>query len=151
MDATRISDNEMVVLKRIYFPPEVEIAMLFSTEPLASHPKNHCVPIYESFRIPDEENDLIIVMPQLRPFDNPRFKSVGEAVEFFGQIFEVILVLLLLPRFYNVVLRDYNSCTSVVLSIGIYPCLPARSFIYSLIQQRLQWLQHHDGSPSNIS
>ena len=93
MDATRISDNEMVVLKRIYFPPEVEIAMLFSTEPLASHPKNHCVPIYEWFRIPDEESDLIIVMPQLRPFDNPRIKSVGEAVEFFGQIFEVGLVL----------------------------------------------------------
>lgn len=92
MDATRISDNTVVSLKRIkrdIHPHEVEIALYFSTEPLASHPRNHCVPIYEVLDVPDDENEVIIVMPFLREYNDPRFKSVGEAVEFFRQIFEV--------------------------------------------------------------
>ena len=68
------------------------LATYFSTEPLASHPRNHCVPVYEVLQVPDptgDDDEIIIVMPLLRPFYNPRFKSVGEAVEFFRQIFEV--------------------------------------------------------------
>ena len=89
MDATRISDNAMVSLKRMEDGLENEIASYFSTEPLASHPHNHCVPVYEVLRVPDLDNVVIVVMPQLRPFNKPRFKSVGESVEFFRQIFEV--------------------------------------------------------------
>ncbi|KAJ3475559.1 hypothetical protein NLI96_g11760 [Meripilus lineatus] len=91
MDATRISDNAMVSMKRMNDGLEKEIATYFSTEPLASHPRNHCVPVYEVLRVPDakgKDDEVIIVMPLLRPFDDPRFKSVGEAVEFFRQIFE---------------------------------------------------------------
>lgn len=92
IDATRLSDNTTVSLKRINrddHPHEVEIGLHFSTEPLASHPKNHCVPIYEVLDVPDTQNEVIIVMPFLRVYSSPRFKSVGEAVEFFRQIFEV--------------------------------------------------------------
>ena len=92
MDATRISDNAMVMMKRMNYSLENEIATYFSTEPLASHPRNHCVPVYEVLQVPDptgDDDEIIIVMPLLRPFYNPRFKSVGEAVEFFRQIFEV--------------------------------------------------------------
>lgn len=78
-------------MKRMENGLENEIAVYFSTEPLASHPHNHCVPIYEVLQIPDSDldNEVIIVMPLLRPFDEPRFKSVGEAAEFLRQIFEV--------------------------------------------------------------
>lgn len=92
MDATRISDNSLVILKRVnhkIHPHEAEIGLHFSTEPLASHPKNHCIPIYEILHVPDREDEIIIVMPLLRVFDNPRMKSVGEAMEFFRQVFEV--------------------------------------------------------------
>ena len=104
MDATRISDNALVMMKRMNDTLENEIAMYFSTEPLASHPRNHCVPIYDVLHVPDptgDDDEIIIVMPLLRPFYNPRFKSVGEAVEFFRQIFEVTENILLVHHLLN--------------------------------------------------
>lgn len=70
-------------------PYEVEISRLFSTEPYASHPRNHCVPVYEVLTVPDEENTVLLVIPLLRPYDSPAFRTLGEAVEFFAQTFEV--------------------------------------------------------------
>ena len=93
LDATRMVDDEIVMLKRIdrnVHPYEVDIGLYFSSEPLASHPKNHCIPIYEVLEIPNTHNEVILVMPCLREFDEPRMKSIGEAVEFFRQVFEVI-------------------------------------------------------------
>lgn len=92
MDATRISDGECVMLKRvsvIKHPDEVEITRYFSSEPLASHPRNHCIPLYDVLEPPDDPELVIIVLPYLRHYDSPRFKTVGETVEFFRQIFEV--------------------------------------------------------------
>lgn len=66
-----------------------EIGQYLSSEPLASHPKNHCVRIHEVLDMPDSPNEIIIVMPLLRPYNDPRLNSVGEAVAFFRQIFEV--------------------------------------------------------------
>lgn len=84
----------LVMLKRIdrnIHPHEVEVGLYFSSEPLASHPRNHCVPIYEVLDIPNMENEVLLVMPLLREYGDPRIKSIGEAVEFFRQVFEVKL------------------------------------------------------------
>lgn len=70
-------------------PYEVDIGLYFSSEPLASDPRNHCIPIYEVLQIPHTKNEVIIVMPLLRKYNDPRIKSVGEAVDFIRQIFEV--------------------------------------------------------------
>ncbi|CAL1706324.1 unnamed protein product [Somion occarium] len=91
IDATRISDGELVVLKRVSHaehPYEKEISLFFSQEPIASHPHNHCVPIYDVLDLPEDDDYFILVMPLLREYDNPRIKSIGEAVEFFRQLFE---------------------------------------------------------------
>lgn len=91
MDATRIADGEMVFLKRIrrrVHPHEVKISELFSSEPLKSHPRNHCVPIFEVLDVPNDDNLAILVLPFLRQFDSPRFQTVGEGIEFFRQVFE---------------------------------------------------------------
>ena len=93
MDATRISDNRFVLLKSIrksLHPYEVEIGTFFSSPPLADDRKNHCVPIYDVLQDPYDDDIAIIVMPLLRCYNNPRFDTVGEAVSFFSQIFEVI-------------------------------------------------------------
>lgn len=93
LDATRISDGELVVLKRLnrsVHPYEVEISKMFSEDPLKSHPRNHCVPVFEFLRAPNDDDVDILVLPLLRPFNNPRFESIGEAVEFFRQVFEVL-------------------------------------------------------------
>lgn len=87
-----MSTGETVALKRVsraVHPYETEITQLFSTEPMASHPRNHSVPLYEVLDVPGEDDTALMVLPFLRPFNDPRFKSVGEAVEFFRQIFEV--------------------------------------------------------------
>ena len=93
MDATRISDGRQVVLKRLLTeegPYELEINKLFSTEPLASNPRNYCVRLLDVIELPDDPP--ILVHPLLRPYDDPRFQTYGEFITFFSQICEVSLV-----------------------------------------------------------
>jgi hypothetical protein len=92
MDATRVGDGRFVVLKFVQksrHPFEAEIGSFFSAAPLATDPANHCVPIYEILQVPDEEDVILLVMPLLRRYDDPRFDTFGEVLEFFRQIFEV--------------------------------------------------------------
>ncbi|KAJ8463347.1 hypothetical protein ONZ51_g10315 [Trametes cubensis] len=94
LDATRISDGVVVGLKQIsqsLHPCEVCISLYLSTGPLASDPANHCVPIYEVLEVPDDHDIKIMVMPLLRDFSDPPFLTIGEAMEFFRQAFEVRL------------------------------------------------------------
>lgn len=91
IDATRTTDGETVILKRFSRakdPYEKEITMFLASEPVKSHPRNHFVPIYEVLDLPGEEHS-IFVMPVLRSFDEPRFETVGEALECFRQVLEV--------------------------------------------------------------
>lgn len=85
----------MVTLKQISrtdHPYEVDIALYFSSENLVMEPANHCVPIYDVLALDDDHDFVIIVMPLLRPYTNPRFDTIGEAVECFRQLFEVMQV-----------------------------------------------------------
>jgi hypothetical protein len=92
MDATRISDGRPVMLKRLRQregPYELQINNLFSTEPLYSNPKNHCVHLLDVIELPGD--DSIMVHPLLRPFYKPPFQTFGEFVTFFEQICVVSL------------------------------------------------------------
>ena len=85
----------MVTLKQISradHPYEVDIALYFSSEDLVSKPENHCVPIHDVLSLDDDGDFVIIVMPLLRPYTDPRFDTIGEAVECFRQLFEVMSV-----------------------------------------------------------
>ncbi|KAI0294563.1 kinase-like domain-containing protein [Russula brevipes] len=89
MDATRISDGKPVMLKRLPLeegPYELEINRLFSTEPLSSNSRNHCVRLLDVIELPDDPP--IAVHPLLRPFYDPPFQTYGEFVTFFAQICE---------------------------------------------------------------
>lgn len=103
MDATRISTGELVMLKRISktdHPTEIPITRFFASEPMASHPRNHGVPLLDVLELPEDPDIAILVLPLLRPFSNPEMETVGEATEFFRQLFEVglfTIVLALLP------------------------------------------------------
>jgi hypothetical protein len=81
-----------VSLKRVSksrHPYEAEIAELFSSDPLAMDPQNHCVPILQILAVPDDADLIVIIMPLLREYDSPRFDTIGEAVECIRQLFEV--------------------------------------------------------------
>jgi hypothetical protein len=82
----------MVALKKVSKstnPQEIEMTRLLSSEPFTSDPRNHCVPFYDVLTVPDDPDLSIMVIPHLRSFWRPRFRTIGEGVEFFRQIIEV--------------------------------------------------------------
>ncbi|KAG7451835.1 uncharacterized protein BT62DRAFT_267364 [Guyanagaster necrorhizus] len=91
IDATCIQDGKLVALKRIVkteFLFEVKLGTFFSSSPLSDNPRNHCVPISEVLRSPQDPDAQMIIMPRLREIRTPSFDTVGEFVEVFRQIFE---------------------------------------------------------------
>ena len=94
MDATRRLDGKHVMLKRVLpekGPYELQIAQFFSSPEFSRDPRNHCVPLLDVIETPNAGQKLM-VMPFLRPFNNPRFQTFGEFVAFFTQICEVGLI-----------------------------------------------------------
>jgi hypothetical protein len=90
MDATCKDDGKQVMLKNVPAGEwELEITQYFSSPVVRSNPKNHCVPLLETLELPDTLDHKLMVMPYLRPFDNPQFRTYGEFVDFFTQISEV--------------------------------------------------------------
>ncbi|KII93068.1 hypothetical protein PLICRDRAFT_378477 [Plicaturopsis crispa FD-325 SS-3] len=91
MDATR--DNGLrVAIKRVERKSnEVEIAKFLSSPTMRRQPLNHCVPILDIFSDPLEPEKTLIVMPLLRPFDDPQFAYIGEVVDFVGQTLDGLM------------------------------------------------------------
>ena len=52
-------------------------------------PKNHCVPVITVIDDPEDDTKSYLVMPFLRPADDPPFDFVKEIVDFVDQILEV--------------------------------------------------------------
>lgn len=90
MDARRLSDNQLICIKRVLTAShEISIACHLSRDEVRSDPRNHSVPILDTFQ--DDEDDRIsyLVMPFLRPMDNPPFEVVQDVADFVDQILEV--------------------------------------------------------------
>ncbi|EIW54112.1 uncharacterized protein TRAVEDRAFT_132053 [Trametes versicolor FP-101664 SS1] len=82
----RASDGNLVAIKRLQNTgQEIEIAQFFTS---IKHPHNHCVPIVDVFPDTLDPTYTFMVMPFLRPFDNPEFELVGEVIEFVRQMLE---------------------------------------------------------------
>ena len=100
-DATRISDDKLVYIKRISTYPreghkqtknEGEIAQIFSESAVRKHPHNHCVPVLDLFPDDEEESISYLVMPFLRRSDDPPFDRVNDIVELADQLMEVCIL-----------------------------------------------------------
>lgn len=92
LDATREKDGNTVCIKLIQKPTdEVNIARYLSSQELLRHSNNHTALLIDSFQDPDLPGVEYIVMPVLRPYDDPEFGVIGEVVEFVTQILEVLL------------------------------------------------------------
>ncbi|KAJ3748356.1 kinase-like domain-containing protein [Lentinula detonsa] len=88
MDARRISDSLVVAMKRVKISTsEDQIATLFSNDAHNSDPHNHCVRIIEVLPV-SEGNEKILVMAWMREIMDPRFRTVGEAVQFLKEMVE---------------------------------------------------------------
>ncbi|KAG1827806.1 hypothetical protein EV424DRAFT_1389290 [Suillus variegatus] len=88
--ATRTSDGARVALKRIQpslHPYEIEVGRFLASEPLRQR-ENHCVEMLDVLQVPNEADETILVLPLLRPFNNPPFETIGEIIDFTRQVFE---------------------------------------------------------------
>ncbi|KIO26861.1 hypothetical protein M407DRAFT_23919 [Tulasnella calospora MUT 4182] len=89
MDAQRLSDGKTVFLKHTRKDsPEIAIGEYFSSEPLRSDPRNHCLPVLEVLKNEDDPDHVILVLPWLRRLDAPEPASVRECVDFVQQTLE---------------------------------------------------------------
>jgi serine/threonine protein kinase len=96
-------------------PYEREINKLFSTEPLASNPRNHCVHLLDVIELPNDPP--ILVHPLLRPFYDPSLQTYGEFVTFFAQICEGVQFM----HENNVAHRDCTSENIMLDPSNMYP------------------------------
>ncbi|KAJ6538807.1 kinase-like domain-containing protein [Mycena vulgaris] len=120
IDARRIRDGMDVCLKTIELDThglEHGIGMFFCSDVLANDPRNHCVPILERLQVPDDANNIIIVMPLLREYSQPRFDTFGEAVDFFSQIFEGVKFM----HDHNVAHRDCKGTNIMMDGSKMFP------------------------------
>ncbi|TRM61238.1 kinase-like domain-containing protein [Schizophyllum amplum] len=93
LDATRMSDKAIVMLKRVdkrRHPTEVEMTAMLSSPPYSADRRNHCVPLLEVLQDPDNEHFQLMVLPLLRHYSGPRFDTVGEAIECSRQIIKCL-------------------------------------------------------------
>ena len=92
MDAVCNTDGKMVMLKRVqksHHLDEANIGQFLTSSGAPGDPQNHCCPILDVIQDPMDDDVQLIVMPLLRRYKDPPFETVGEAVEFFRQAFEV--------------------------------------------------------------
>ena len=91
-----MSNGTLVCIKRVARGgAEREIATYLSQTELREDPRNHAVPILDTFD--DDEHDGIayIVMPMLRRVYDPPFMLVHDVIDFVDQVLEVRLPLML--------------------------------------------------------
>lgn len=93
IDATRVSDGRLVVLKRvnrIQGQEEISITQYLSQESFLADERNHCVPFLDLLD-PGVGDEVFLVLPLLRWFDFPPFESLDDALDFIKQTLEVRL------------------------------------------------------------
>ncbi|EKM49303.1 uncharacterized protein PHACADRAFT_131824 [Phanerochaete carnosa HHB-10118-sp] len=89
IDATRLSDGQLVYVKRVTTgDEESRIVSMFSAPPLSSDPRNHCVPVLDLFQDDEDPTVSYLVMPFLRLMDDPPFQVIDNIVDFVDQILE---------------------------------------------------------------
>ncbi len=89
MDAMDLSSGKVVALKLIRHlenPHELDIGTFLVK---STDPRNHCVPILRELPVPDMDNHTIIVVPYLRPWHDPPFKTIGEGIQFLKEMLEL--------------------------------------------------------------
>ncbi|EJD43730.1 hypothetical protein AURDEDRAFT_114539 [Auricularia subglabra TFB-10046 SS5] len=91
IDAVRATDNRPVVLKMIEEEQDASElhAAYFSGPHCRDDPRNHCCPLLETLRLDGiYPGRVILVLPRFLPWNLWPFDQIGEALEFFDQIFE---------------------------------------------------------------
>ena len=85
-----IGTGQYVAIKRLKAKPhEIEILQFLSDDERLNDKRNHAVPLLDIFTDSSDPALFFLVMPFLRPFDDPPFQSVDEVIKFIHQTLEV--------------------------------------------------------------
>ncbi|KAA1476520.1 hypothetical protein DENSPDRAFT_843513 [Dentipellis sp. KUC8613] len=118
IDALRINSSARVSIKYIRKnAKELEIAKSLTSPSLLEDPRNHCVPILDSFPDPFEPDAVLMVMPYLCPFDDPPLQTVGEMLDFMKQTLEGLSFI----HSQNVAHRDCASANIMMEASPLFP------------------------------
>ena len=89
IDATRQRDGKRVAIKVILNDSdELHIAEYLASVRGEEH---HCVTALDVLQDPLDAQRSLLVMPFLRPYNNPEFQLFGEIVDFVGQMLDVCI------------------------------------------------------------
>ncbi|KAJ2998331.1 hypothetical protein NUW54_g7042 [Trametes sanguinea] len=87
IDATRTEDNALVSIKTVSRKDqELHVAQFLSS--FKKTDKNHCVEVLDVLTDPLDTERALMVMPYLRPYNNPEFVTVGDVMDFVHQMLE---------------------------------------------------------------
>ena len=89
MDAVRTADNRLVYIKQVATHGEELCIITYLSRHSLENNRSHCVPLLDSFPDDKDPNLSYIVMPFLRPVDNPPFGTVGDILTFTEELLEV--------------------------------------------------------------
>ncbi|OJT09376.1 hypothetical protein TRAPUB_14158 [Trametes pubescens] len=89
MDATRISDGNLVYIKRTHTDSqELQILRYLNSDELRQDPRNRCVPLLDVLRDSSAPDTSFMVMPFLRYIDSPPMERVEDILDCFDQVLE---------------------------------------------------------------
>ncbi|TEB29036.1 hypothetical protein FA13DRAFT_1690318 [Coprinellus micaceus] len=91
--ATHLKTGQYVVIKRIESDEdstELDVMAFLTAEERAGDPRNHCVRALGILDHPSDPQVQFVILPLLRKFDDPPFETIGEVVDFVGQVLEGI-------------------------------------------------------------
>ncbi|KAI8968722.1 kinase-like protein [Trametes punicea] len=115
MDATRLSDRELVAIKSFLKDGhELHIAQFFAS---LHDDDNHCVPIHEILSDPYDPDLALMVMPYLRPCNNPEFGTVGDVIQFVDQTLQGLVFM----HRHRVAHRDIAVSNIMMDAKSLYP------------------------------
>ncbi|KII88223.1 hypothetical protein PLICRDRAFT_175846 [Plicaturopsis crispa FD-325 SS-3] len=117
IDASRRAGGQVAIKLVPSHSPEISIAKYLTSPNLLWHPTNHCIPIFDVIPDPKTRLKSYLVMPLLRPFDDPEFCFVGEVIDFVGQTLQGLNFL----HDRNVAHRDCAAINIMMDAAPLYP------------------------------
>ncbi|KAI0629607.1 kinase-like domain-containing protein [Trametes polyzona] len=115
IDATRLSDKKLVAIKSFFTDrQEMHIAQFLAS---VQDSRNHTVPILEILPDPTDPQRALMVMPYLRPCNDPEFSTIGDVVEFLDQTIDGLVFM----HAHNIAHRDVAVANIMMDARALYP------------------------------
>ena len=122
VDAIHEATGKTVYIKEVLTNgEELRIAQMLTQKEWISDPRNHCVSLTKVFKDHEDPEVSYMVMPFLRPADDPSFAYVKEIIEFTDQILEVSVDCFSTPAANSSILRAWCSSTRKGWRTGTVP------------------------------